>query len=259
MFSIFAKGFLKWFQGFLYLFKRPELWKYCIAPLLINTLLIFCLFYFGGGLLWDFLPDSPFDKPPSSLSWIFWIWAWVRESFQYILYFVVLVTSFLLFALLGGLLFFMLATVIGSPFYEMLTEKIESLNGIEPESTPFSFRKSVLYPMGNSLKVSVFCLMFAILIFPLNWIPVIGTVAYGLLMSFPTMMNLTTYLTERRRWKFRELLKYLWVNRVEFSGFGLMALLSMMPFWLNMITLPISVTGAALLFVEKQKKDQEKP
>lgn len=253
MFSLFAKGFFKWFQGFFYLFKKPELWKYCLIPLLINTLLIFCLFYFGSGLLLDFLPDSPFDKPLSALSWLFWIWAWIRESFQYILYVFLYMGAFLLFAVLAGILFFVSATVIGSPFYEMLTEKIEAMNGIEAKNTVFSIKKNILYPMLNSLKISVFSLMCAILFFPLNWFPFFGTVAYCLMMSFPTAMNLMTYLTERRLWKFRALLRYLWINRVEFSGFGLMALISMMPFWLNMITLPVSVTGAALLFIDKQK------
>ena len=258
MFSVFAKGFLKWFQGFLYLFKRTELWKYCIIPLLMNGLLVICIFYFGSGLLWDFLPDSFFDKPLSSLSWLPWMWAWIREIFQYIFYVILLVAAFLLFAALSGLLFFLMATVIGSPFYEMLTEKIESLNGIEPEKIAFSFKKNILYPMLNSLKLGVFSLVFMILFFPLNWIPVVGTVAYCLIMSFPTVMNLMPYMTERRLWKFRALLRYLWINRVEYSGFGLMALISMMPFGLNMITLPVSVTGAALLFIENQKKEEGK-
>ncbi len=257
MFSLFAKGFLKWFQGLLYLFKKPVLWKYCIIPLLINTLLILCLFYYGSGFLFDFLPDSPFDRPLSALPWLSWIWAWIRESFQYFLYVFLYIGAFLLFAVLAGISFFVLATVIGSPFYEMLTEKIEAMNGLEATKTVFSVKRNILYPILNSLKISVFSLIFAVLFFPLNWIPLVGTLAYCLLMSFPTVLNLINYLTERRLWKFRVLLKYLWLNRLEFSGFGLMALFSMMPFWLNMFTLPVSVTGAALLFIENQKKQTE--
>ena len=245
-----VSGMVYWFKGLQFLIFRPALWTYLIIPLLINLVLAFLVFHFGWTWMHDKLPSVKFIVPEAVSKWKL-VWLWIEAVPLYLLKVLLWIITFLVFSTLDVLFFVFFAAVIGSPFYDFLAMKIERLKGFPVEDRPFSLGNSILYPMGNALKMTLFSLFVALLAFGLNYIPLLGNGIYVLLVSFPLSMNLIAYAAERRLWGFFKTFGFVWKWKWEFMGFGLMAFAFMMPFGLNVLTFPVSVAGATLLFVDK--------
>ena len=156
------QGIKFWFKGAFFVLKNFSLWKYLLMPLIINFVIISCLFYFGWEYVSDKLPDKSFISPVDKQG-IFFLLFWIKAAsvytFQFLLQIIVFIISFLVFLLT----YIFTTTIIGSPFYDLLSSKIEQLYNINAEEFPFSLKKNNHY---HNTENGYF---FAFELDPCNW------------------------------------------------------------------------------------------
>jgi len=255
--SQFLEGIRFWFKGVAYFINRPVLWKYFFVTVLLNLFIVSILFYFGWDFISDKLPDINFENLSKGLSIFKATVGWLKALSVFVFEGLIWILTVIFFAIFYVLAFVILASVIGSPIYELLSKRIEILEGSNVKDIPFSIKNNITYPVINALKMMVFELSLVIILFPLNWIPVMGSFIYIVILLFPLVMTLITYCSERRFWKFSQLTGFIWRNKMSFFGFGMVSFISMIPFGLSIITFPLSVSGATLLFLEKNKEEKK--
>jgi len=251
----FLEGIKFWFKGAGYFINRPVLWKYLLITVTLNLFIVSILFYFGWDFVSDKLPDIGFENLSAGLSFFKVMLGWLKASSIFLFKILVWILTVIFFAIFYVVAFVILASVIGSPFYDLLSKKIEVLEGLDSQESPFSIRNNIAYPVVNALKMTVFELSLVIILFPLNWVPIIGSMLYVVILLFPLVMTLIAYCSERRLWTFSKLSGFIWKNKLSFLGFGMASFISMIPFGLSIVTFPLSVSGATLLFLEKNKEE----
>jgi len=247
-------GALFWLKGAKLVLGERRLWKYLVFPVMINFVVITLLCALGVNLAYDFLPDIVYPGTEGAWwHWMFW-WQLLKSTGYFLFSFLVWALTWILLGVVFVVLFVVLASITGSPFYDHMSFKIEELQGLSIDERPFSVRHDVITPMGYALKMAGFQGGVCLVAFPLNGIPVAGGVAYVFVVSLPLTISLIAYSFERRFTPFRSQLRHAWQHRSVYIGFGLAAMLSMIPFGLGIITFPLSVAGATLLFIEHQEK-----
>ncbi|MBN3928491.1 EI24 domain-containing protein [Streptomyces verrucosisporus] len=160
----------------------------------------------------------------------------------------------LLFA--GGLLmavltFTAVTLLIGDPFYESLSEKVEESEGGCPEGPDVSLLRGLWISLRDSLYVLVRALAFGVVLFLLGFVPVAGQTVVpvlGLLVSgFFLTLELTSVAMQRRDIPVRERLRMLRGRKALAVGFGApLALCFLVPL-VAVLLMPGAVAGAALL------------
>ena len=246
-----VSGAKLWLEGALFSLKHPRLWIYFALPLVLNFFVATALLYWGWDLLHSYLPEVGFHNAALGWkTWAFW-WGGFKACFVFLWKVLVWIFAVLLMLLLYMLGFVYLASVIGSPFYDRLSLHVEKENGVQHPEHPFELKTDVWVPMTYALKMSAFQMGFAVFCFPVSFIPLLGSLIYVGLMAVPVTLNLIAYCMERRFIRFREQLKFAWQWRYDYLGFGMVAFLTIAPFGLGIVTLPLSVAGATLLFLKR--------
>lgn len=163
------------------------------------------------------------------------------------------VVLFALGLLLSVLTFTAVTLLIGDPFYESLSEKVDrdvSPDGTAPESG-LSFGKDLWISARDSLRILVRALVWAVLLFALGFIPVAGQTVVPVIGFFVTGFFLTEELTavalQRRTVALRERLTLLRARKTLVWGFGTpLALAFLVPF-VAVFLMPGAVAGATLM------------
>lgn len=239
--------------GFRYFLKNKTLWKYAFIPFVLN---IFGLIFSVSLYLWYFDDIFVFLSKPlsgidiinasgfwwSSLDAILWI---VRNLFKIFIF-----TLSLLLVFVGV---YLTSTVVNSPFYEMMAEKILILQGMRTEK-PFQLNL-LMSEIIHSLKIQMAkLLLFAVItiaITILSWIPMIGilfSVVQFFFTSWIFAFSICTFPFVIDKKPFSQILKWAWHHKMSFTGFGLPSLI---PF-LGLLLMSFQVTGGTLLYLEKQ-------
>ncbi|WP_309058895.1 EI24 domain-containing protein [Streptomyces sp.] len=163
------------------------------------------------------------------------------------------VVLFALGLLLSVLTFTAVTLLVGDPFYESLSEKVDrdvSPDGTAPESDLPLWRE--LWISGrDSLRIVVRALVWAVLLFALGFVPVLGQTAVPVIGFFVTGFFLTEELTavalQRRGVRLRERLRLLRSRKTLVWGFGTpLALAFLVPF-VAVFLMPGAVAGATLM------------
>jgi uncharacterized protein involved in cysteine biosynthesis len=243
-------GIRFWFRGCFYLAAHVRLWKYLLWPLVLNTVIVAVLFFLGWSWLSGHMPDCSVAPPEASSFWGQAL-GWSREILATLFAWIVVAFSLLVWLVVTVVLFVVAAGIVGSPFYDALSGKIEAMEERPADEAPFSLKTGIAYPLSNALKMALMEGGTALVLFPVNAIPVIGSLVYAGVLCFPLAVNLTTFSTERRYWNFGKTFRFAWRWRWDYLGLGLAAFCSMIPFGLSILTFPVSVAGATLLFVER--------
>lgn len=160
----------------------------------------------------------------------------------------------LLFAgglLLSVLTFTAVTLLIGDPFYESLSEKVEESEGDCPPGTGMSFWRELWVSLRDSVYVLVRAAGFGLLFFVLGFVPVVGQTvvpAIGFCVSgFFLTVELTSVAMQRRGIPVRERLRMLRGRKGLAVGFGTpLVLLFLVPF-VAVFLMPGAVAGATLL------------
>ncbi|MEV0171257.1 EI24 domain-containing protein [Streptomyces sp. NPDC050803] len=163
------------------------------------------------------------------------------------------VVLFALALLLSVVTFTAVTLLIGQPFYESLSEKVDrdvSPDGTAPESGLPLWRE--LWISGrDSLRIVIRAGIWAVLLFGLGFIPVVGQTVVPVIGFLVTGFFLTEELTavamQRRGVELRDRLTLLRARRTLVWGFGTpLALAFLVPF-VAVFLMPGAVAGATLL------------
>lgn len=160
---------------------------------------------------------------------------------------------FALGLLLSVLTFTAVTLLIGQPFYESLSEKVDedvSPDGHAPESGLPLWRE--LWISGvDSLRIVLRALMWGVLLFALGFIPVVGQTVVPVIGFFVTGFFLTEELTavamQRRGVVLRDRLALLRGRKTLVWGFGTPLGLSFLVPFVAVFLMPGAVAGATLM------------
>ncbi|WP_328881934.1 EI24 domain-containing protein [Streptomyces sp. NBC_00299] len=170
---------------------------------------------------------------------------------------------FALGLLLSVITFTAVTLLIGQPFYENLSEKVDrdvSPDGTAPESGLPLWRE--LWISGrDSLRIVLRAALWGVLLFALGFIPVVGQTAVPVIGVFVTGFFLTEELTavalQRRRVELRDRLTVLRSRKTLIWGFGApLAAAFLVPF-VAVFLMPGAVAGATLMARELMGEETE--
>ncbi|UUU34226.1 EI24 domain-containing protein [Streptomyces sp. CA-210063] len=163
------------------------------------------------------------------------------------------VVLFALALALAVITFTAVTLLIGQPFYENLSEKVDrdvSPDGTAPESGLPLWRELSI-SARDSLRILARALLWAVLLFALGFVPFIGQTVVPVIGFFVTGFFLTEELTavalQRRRVELRDRLALLRSRKMLIWGFGTpLALAFLVPF-VAVFLMPGAVAGATLM------------
>ncbi|MEU9286593.1 EI24 domain-containing protein [Streptomyces sp. NPDC048275] len=160
---------------------------------------------------------------------------------------------FALALLLSVLTFTAITLLIGQPFYESLSEKVDrdvSPDGTAPESGLPLWRE-LLISGRDSLRIVVRAVLWGVLLFALGFVPFLGQTVVPVIGFFVTGFFLTEELTavamQRRRVELRDRLTLLRSRKMLVWGFGTpLGVAFLVPF-VAVFLMPGAVAGATLM------------
>ncbi|MDL5201378.1 EI24 domain-containing protein [Streptomyces sp. ALI-76-A] len=160
---------------------------------------------------------------------------------------------FALALLLSVITFTAVTLLIGQPFYENLSEKVDrdlSPDGTAPESGLPLWRE-LWISARDSLRILGRALLWGILLFALGFVPVLGQTvvpAIGFLVTgFFLTQELTSVALQRRRVELRDRLALLRSRRALVWGFGTPLAVSFLVPFVAVFLMPGAVAGATLM------------
>ncbi|MER7573668.1 EI24 domain-containing protein [Streptomyces sp. NPDC126514] len=160
---------------------------------------------------------------------------------------------FALALLLTAITFTAVTLLIGQPFYENLSEKVDrdvSPDGTAPESGLPLWRE-LWISARDSLRIVVRALLWGVLLFAAGFVPVVGQTVVPVIGFVVTGFFLTEELTsvalQRRRVEARDRLRLLRSRKTLVWGFGTpLAVAFVVPF-VAIFLMPGAVAGATLM------------
>jgi CysZ protein len=160
-------------------------------------------------------------------------------------------------ALLGGYLtlvvltFAALTNMIGQPFYERLSDRIEATLGDRPAGVDAPWWRTLPRATLESVGLLVVVLACTAPLFLLGLLPVIGQtlvpVAGALVSGFFLAIELLAIPLQRRGLRLRERLRFVWRHRAMTVGFGVAAFLLFLIPLANIVFMPGAIVGGTLL------------
>jgi CysZ protein len=173
--------------------------------------------------------------------------------------FVVLVWAAAL--MLAAVTFAAVTLLVGDPFYEKLSERVEETEGGCPDGPDLPLWRELWDSLRDSLFVLWRVLLFAVPLFFLGFLPFVGQSvipALGFCVSgFFLTLELASVAMERRGIPVRERLRMLRRRKALALGFGVpLVLLFLVPL-AAVLLMPGAVAGAALLVRDLTGEGQE--
>ncbi|KOU57250.1 membrane protein [Streptomyces sp. MMG1533] len=163
------------------------------------------------------------------------------------------VVLFALALLLSVITFTAVTLLIGQPFYENLSEKVDrdvSPDGTAPESG-LSLGRELWISARDSLRILVRAALWGVLLFALGFIPVVGQTAVPaigfLVTGFFLTQELTSVALQRRRVELRDRLTLLRSRKTLVWGFGTPLAVSFLIPFVAVFLMPGAVAGATLM------------
>lgn len=153
--------------------------------------------------------------------------------------------------ILSLLLFVTLTLLIGQPFYEAISKRVEDELGGVPGEIDVSFWKSLPRTIADSLRLGAFAAVVGIGVFVIGLIPfvgeVLGPVLGALLGGWVLALELTSVPFERRGLRYRHRKQALQQHRRMAIGFGAATFVCFLVPLGAVIVMPAAVAGATLL------------
>lgn len=241
------ESFLMPFKAIRFLFKNKKLWKYIAIPVFLNIVIV------GGFGIWSFFLIK---------GWLlgFFIGGWMMILF----YIVITLVGTALFAFVM-VLFMLLANIINAPFNDLLSEKTEEILIKKKNDEKFSLKI-----LSKDLRRTVFEEFKKLFVFGggqlilllLNFIPVIGNIAYAILSFLFTVFLLSyeylDYPMSRKRIEFKTKIKFIKENWQSAFGFGLAVFVLLFIPLVNLVFIPLCVVGATSLYLAVSNKHNVK-
>jgi CysZ protein len=155
--------------------------------------------------------------------------------------------------------FTVIAQIIGQPFYERISDRIEHRLGAPPAGAGTPWWQSFPRASLESALLLVMTLACTAPLFVLGLFPVFGQtvvpVLQALVAGFFLAVELLAIPLERRGLHLAGRLRFVWRHRAQTLGFGITAFLLFLVPLMNVLAMPGAVVGAILL-VRRLSGDQ---
>ena len=231
-------------NGFRLIFA-PKARRYIILPLLLNTLLFIGLWY-GGYQLTDSLIQWFHQAVPSWLQWL-----------GFLFYFLYILSMMIVTIYCYGIL----AVLIGSPFYGMLSEHIQAKlsNNPPPEMSNIEILAMIPKAVLREIRKILYYIPWIILILICTFIPVLNLATALMWFAFGAWVQAIQYIDypfDNNQKSFAELKITLSQNKGLALSFGGMTMLFMMIPIVNIFTIPAAVAGATNMWVDRWQQEK---
>lgn len=148
-------------------------------------------------------------------------------------------------------LFTAVTLLVGQPFFERISERVEDSLGGVPSAVDVPFWPSIARGIGEALRVLAITLGVGLGLFLLGFIPVLGPICAGIIGALTggwfLALELTTVPFERRGLTLEDRRRLLGARRSTSLGFGVAVfLLFLLPLG-ALVTMPAAAAGATLL------------
>ncbi len=157
-------------------------------------------------------------------------------------------------ALAGMLLlvsFVTLTNLVGQPFYEQISDGVERRLGPPPPGADTSWWRTLPAATAQSVATVLMAVALTVPVLPFGLIPVVGQAivsTWGALVGgFMLALELTGIPLERRRFGFRDRIRFVWRHRAYTVGFGLAVFLLFLVPLMGALAMPGAVVGGTLL------------
>lgn len=232
-------------RAFFFILRHPSIWPLCIAPLLINILLVVVVWHYSGQWFEHLLREN-FAKGG-------WWQTAVYYGMAVLLFMARLVATLVSFVTVGNL--------VAIPFNDLLSEQTDKIAGQWRDDRPFQparFMREVFVLMIQEVKRIMIYLPLMMILFVAGWMgPLAPFALAGKLgvSSFFFAAEYFAYPLERRgalllKQKMDFAREHLWRS----LGFGaVMTAIGVLPL-VNFLFIPLGVVGGTLLFVEINRK-----
>lgn len=229
--AAFARGLQACVQGASYVTHHPRLWLWILLPLLVNALTCSALILLGWSLLAPLLPDFAGQD-----------WGWfdgLRAALEPTLRVLLLLVN----ALAALALTLLVAGVVNAPFYDVLSEKVESTVLRRPlPSAPLAvLLRDALAALAAALHLALRQAACLALFFVLSFTAV-GAPLFVLANFWFTGFALVDVTLARKRYPARERLAWVRRHRAQVLGLGL-------PVAIIPPLQPFGIVGATLLYL----------
>ncbi|MDP9840812.1 EI24 domain-containing protein [Streptosporangium lutulentum] len=238
-FRSFLDGIGFFFQGLRWVTRHPRWWLFGLIPALIVFVLYATVLYLLGT---NALAIADWATPFADG------WGEGAQTALHALFGLVIFGA-------GVVLFVVTFTattlILGEPFYEKLSEKVEETHGDVPTGHELPLWKSIPRSIKDSLVTLGYVLLFTIPLFFLGFVPVIGQtvvpVLGALISGFFLTVELTTLAMERRGIARKGRFVLLRGNKAPALGFGVLLFLLFLIPLVAVVAMPAAVAGAAIM------------
>ncbi|MDF5755322.1 EI24 domain-containing protein [Spongiactinospora sp. TRM90649] len=235
----FFGGIGFFFEGLRWCARHPRWWLFGLLPALVALVIYVAALIFLGnraGELAEFA--TPFADT----------WNTVLRDTMRVLLGIVIFGAGLAIAVLT---FTALTLIIGEPFYEKLSEKVEESYGEVPQGHDEPLWRSIPRSIRDSLVTLGYVLLFTIPLFALGFVPVIGQTVVPVLgaavSGFFLTVELTALALERRGMRRKARFGVLRGNKASALGFGVMVFVIFLIPVGAVVAMPVAVSGAAIM------------
>jgi CysZ protein len=147
--------------------------------------------------------------------------------------------------------FTVIAQIIGQPFYERISDRVEHQLGAPPAGADAPWWRSFPRASLESALLLALTLACTAPLFLLGLLPVVGQtvvpVVQALVAGFFLAVELLAIPLERRGLHLAGRLRFVWRHRAQTLGFGVTAFLLFLVPLMNVLVMPGAVVGATLL------------
>jgi CysZ protein len=147
--------------------------------------------------------------------------------------------------------FTVIAQIIGQPFYERISDRVEHQLGAPPAGADAPWWRSFPRASLESALLLALTLACTAPLFLLGLFPVVGQtvvpVVQALVAGFFLAVELLAIPLERRGLHLAGRLRFVWRHRAQTLGFGVTAFLLFLVPLMNVLVMPGAVVGATLL------------
>ncbi|MEU7989802.1 EI24 domain-containing protein [Streptosporangium canum] len=238
-FRSFTDGIGFFLQGVRWVARNPRWWLFGLIPALIVFVLYAVALYFlgtnlGGLAEWA----TPFASGWGEAA---------RKTLRALVGLLIFGTGLVL----SVVTFTAVTLIVGEPFYEKLSEKVEESYGEVPSGHELPLWKSIPRSVKDSLITLGYVLLFTIPLFFLGFVPVIGQtvvpVLGALVSGFFLTVELTTLAMERRGMARKNRFALLRRNKSSALGFGVLVFLLFLVPLVAVVAMPAAVAGGAIM------------
>lgn len=239
----FVAGVRYFVRGLGWVARRPGQWLFGLIPALI----VLIAYAVGLIFLGVYLSDVVRAVSPFADHWS----AGVRD----------LVRVLMAISLYGAAVMIAIVTftgvtlVVGEPFYESISGRVEESAGGLPPEARVSLWRQMWRGLGDALVVGLITGLFAVLFFALGFLPVVGQtvvpVVAALVSGYFLTLELTSIALERRGLRRRERFALLRRDRALAVGFGASVFVVFLIPLGAVVAMPGAVAGGTLLARER--------